>query len=40
MIVDLRSQIEEMEEELNSVSRTQSDLEVQVQDAKSKMVSR
>ena len=30
MILDLRSQIEEMEEELNSVSKTQSDLELNV----------
>lgn len=40
MILDLRSQIEEMEEELNSVSKTQAELELQVQEAKGKMMSR
>ncbi len=36
-IHELRAQIGEMEEELNAVSRTQSDLEVQVKDARGKM---
>ena len=39
-ILDLRSQIEEMEEELNSVSKTQAELEMQVQEARGKMMSR
>ena len=33
-IAELRAQIEQMEDELNAVSRTQKDLELQVKDAK------
>ena len=37
-IAELRAQIEQMEDELNAVSRTQKDLELQVKDAKGRMV--
>ena len=33
-IAELRAQIEQMEDELNAVSRTQKDLELQVKEAK------